>query len=344
MPLVGGKYRQELAQTAQALSQRGKGLLAADESTGTIGKRFDSIKVENNESNRRDYRELLFTTKGWGQYCSGVILYDETLHQKAADGTPFTELLKKEGVISGIKLDKGVVPIPGTEGETSTQGLDGLAQRCADYYSKGVRFAKWRAVLNINKSSPSQLGITENAHTLARYAAICQENGLVPIVEPEVLMDGEHSLEDCIEATQSVLAGVVKALHDHHIFLEGCVLKPNMVTPGQGHASYKTTSAQEVARATVTVLQRTIPPAIPGIFFLSGGQSEEEASRNLNAINALEAAKPWALSFSYGRALQKSALSAWGGKKENLQAGQDAFAQRAKANSEAQLGKYAVSL
>jgi len=341
MPLVGGKYRQELAENAKALSVRGKGLLAADESTGTIGKRFDSIKVENNESNRRAYRELLFRTPSWGQYCSGVILFDETLNQKAEDGTPFVDLLKKEGVIPGIKLDKGVVPIPGTDGETSTQGLDGLAQRCADYYAKGARFAKWRAVLNINKTSPSALGVLENAHTLARYAAICQENGLVPIVEPEVLMDGEHSLEDCIEATQYVLAGVVKALHDHHIFFEGCLLKPNMVTPGQGHASYKTTSAQEIARATVTVLQRTVPASIPGIFFLSGGQSEEEASRNLNAINALETAKPWSLSFSYGRALQKSALSAWSGKTENVEAGQKAFAERAKANSEAQLGKYA---
>jgi len=236
---------------------------------------------------------IIYSLKGWEEYCSGVILYDETLHQKAADGTPFIDLLNKSGVIAGIKLDKGIVPIPGTDGETSTQGLDGLAQRCADYYSKGVRFAKWRAVLNINKTSPSYLGILENAHTLARYASICQENGLVPIVEPEVLMDGEHSLQQCIDATTSVLAGVVKALHDHHIFLEGCLLKPNMVTPGQGNASYKTTSATEIANATVTVLQRTIPASIPGIFFLSGGQSEEEASRNLNAINAIDTQRPW---------------------------------------------------
>jgi len=341
--LVGGKYRQELAQTAMTLSERGKGFLAADESTATIGKRFDAIKVENNENNRRNYRELLFRTPGWEQHCSGVILYEETLNQKAEDGTPFVDLLKKIKVIPGIKLDKGIVPIPGTDGETSTQGLDGLAQRCADYYTKGARFAKWRAVLNINKTSPSQLGIAENAHTLARYAAICQENGLVPIVEPEVLMDGDHSLEDCIEATQSVLAGVVKALHDHHVFLEGALLKPNMVTPGQAHPSYKTITAQEIARATVTVLQRTVPASIPGIFFLSGGQSEEEASRNLNAMNTLDTAKPWSLSFSYGRALQRSALLAWGGKKENVQAGQQAFAARAKANGQAQLGKYAGS-
>jgi len=339
------KYRDELVATANAIARRGHGILAADESTGTIGKRFEKIKLENNETNRRDYRELLFTAENWSQYCSGVILYEETLYQKAADGTPFVDILKKHGVIPGIKVDKGLVVISGTDGETAAIGLDGLGARCAEYYKAGARFAKWRAALKISPKTgcPSELAIAENAHGLARYASICQENGLVPIVEPEVLMDGDHSLSDCVAATERVLAVVVKYLHDHKVFLEGILLKPNMVTPGHESAEYKTTPPEVIAKATVTVLQRHLPPAVPGVMFLSGGQSEEEASRNLNAMNQLDTKIPWSLSFSYGRALQATAISTWAGKKENVKAAQDAFVHRAKANSEAQWGKYAGS-
>lgn len=336
------KFRDELIQTANFIATRGHGILAADESTGTIGKRFEKISVENNENNRRDYRELLFTSQGLQDYISGVILYEETLFQKAADGTPFAEMLNKLGVKIGIKVDKGTTIIPNTPEETATLGLDDLAARCKKFYEAGARFAKWRAVLKIDpkKSCPTPLAVLENAHGLARYAAICQENGLVPIVEPEVLMDGEHSLQDCVEATERVLSVVVKALHDHKILLEGALLKPNMVTPGYSSAEYKTVTPEQIARATITVLQRTVPAAIPGIMFLSGGQSEEEASRNLNAMNASNLTKPWSLSFSYGRALQASALDGWKGDRNNFPAAQKAFLQRAQANSNAQLGKY----
>lgn len=339
------KYRDELIQTANFIATRGHGILAADESTGTIGKRFEKINVENSETHRRDYRELLFTSKGFEEYISGVILYEETLFQKAADGTPFVDMLNKLGVKIGIKVDKGTVPLPNTPDETATLGLDDLAARCKKYYDAGARFAKWRAVLKIDPSKmcPTPLAVLENAHGLARYAAICQENGLVPIVEPEVLMDGNHSLQDCIEATERVLSVVVKALQDHKILLEGSLLKPNMVTAGHSSADYKTTSPEQIARATITVLQRTIPSAIPGIVFLSGGQSEEEASRNLNAMNAMDTKKPWTLSFSFGRALQASALDEWKGDRNNFPAAQKAFLLRAKANSDAQLGKYAGS-
>jgi len=339
------KYREELIQTANAIARPGHGILAADESTGTIGKRFEKIKVENNENNRRAYRQLLFTSEGWGNYCSGVILYEETLYQKAEDGTPFVEILKKNGVIPGIKVDKGLVNISGTDEETATYGLDGLGARCAEYYKAGARFAKWRAALKIDpkKGCPSELAILENAHGLARYASICQENGLVPIIEPEVLMDGNHSLADCAAATERVWAGVIKALHDHKILLEGSLIKPNMVTPGQSSAEYKTVTPEQIAHATVTFLQRTLPVAVPGVVFLSGGQSEEEASRNLNAINQLHTKKPWSLTFSFGRALQASCLDAWKGDKNNIHKGQEAFLARAKANSEAQLGKYGGS-
>jgi len=298
------------------------------------------IKVENNENNRRAYRELLFTAKGWGQYCSGAILYEETLFQKAEDGTPFVDLLKKEGVIPGIKVDNGLVNIPHTNEETSTWGLDKLAERCQKYYAQGARFAKWRAVIKIGEKEPSELAIQENAWGLARYASICQENGLVPIVEPEVLMDGTHTLERCESVTEHVLAVVFKALHDQRVFLEGALLKPNMVTAGHSSEGYKTTSPNEIARATVTVLRRTVPPALPGVMFLSGGQKEEEATVNLNAINSFPGKKPWSLSFSFGRALQSSTLEAWKGEKSNVEAAQKAFLDRAKANSQAQLGKY----
>jgi len=293
---VGGKYLAELQATAKAIAAPGKGILAADESTPTIGKRFQEIKLENTEKNRQLYRELLFTSRGWGQYCSGTILYEETLNQKASDGTPMTELIKREGVIIGIKVDKGTTDLPGTDGETMTHGLDGLAARCADYYKKGARFAKWRAVLKISNGAPSAAAIAENAHGLARYAQICQENGLVPIVEPEVLTDGDHDVEVCAEATQRVWEAVIPTLHLYNVNFEGILLKPNMVTPGS--TNKRGASVQEVAALTVRTLQRTIPPAIPGIMFLSGGQSEEEATQHLNAMNQLRTVRPWSLSFS----------------------------------------------
>jgi fructose-bisphosphate aldolase class I len=337
----GSKYLDELKATARLISTRGKGILAADESTPTIGKRFQEINVQNNEDNRRAYRELLFRANGWGRYCSGVILYEETLNQKAADGTPFVDMLRREGVVIGIKVDKGTQNLPGTDGETMTQGLDGLDKRCAEYYKKGARFAKWRAVLKIGPSSPSEMSIAENAHGLARYAQICQENGLVPIVEPEVLTDGEHDIETCAAASQRVWEAVIKALHDYNVVFEGILLKPSMVLPGA--QSKSTATPQRVAQLTLQVLQRTIPPAIPGIFFLSGGQSEEEATINLNAINALETVKPWSLSFSYGRALQAATLKAWKGQAANVSAAQAVFLERARSNSEAQLGRYKPS-
>lgn len=333
-------YRRELSETARKIGTPGKGILAADESTGTIGSRFASISVENIEENRRAYRELLFTTKGIEQYISGVILFEETLGQSTADGTPFAKLLADLGILVGIKVDKGLSPLRGTDGETFVMGLDGLAARCAQYYQQGARFAKWRAVLKIDEASgcPSAVSIEENARGLARYAAICQDNGLVPIVEPEVLCDGSHSLAKCVEVTQRVIAACYKALHDANVYLEGTLLKPSMVLPGK--SSGEAVSAHDIAVATVTVLQRTVPVAVPSINFLSGGQSEEEASLNLNAMNVLDTAKPWRLSFSYGRALQASTLKAWAGKADNKEAAQAVFLARCKANSEAQLGTY----
>jgi len=282
---------------------------------------------------------LLFSTdKAVAEHISGVILFDETFRQKADNGVPFPKYLEQIGIIPGIKVDAGVVPLAGTIGEGTTQGLDDLAARCAHYRAGGCRFAKWRCVLNIGPHTPSHLGMLENANVLARYASICQANGLVPIVEPEVLQDGNHDLERCQKVTEQVLAYVYKALADHHVYLEGTLLKPNMVTPGQ--ACPKKVSPQEIARATVTALQRGVPVAVPGIVFLSGGQSEVDASINLNAINQYKGKKPWALSFSYGRALQASVLKAWQGKDETLKAAQKVFYTRAKANSLAALGKY----
>jgi len=337
------QFAQELRETANAIATPGKGILAADESNPTIGKRFEKISVENTESNRRDYRELLFRTPGWGDFISGVILFEETLNQNAADGTPFVELIRANGVIPGIKVDKGVAPIPGTDGETLTQGIDGMLGRCQEYYKKGARFAKWRAVLKISATCPSDVAVAENAHSLALYAAICQSAGLVPIVEPEVLIDGDHSIEICAGVSQAVWEATIKALHDQHVMFEGILLKPSMVTAGADWKGPQSTS-QDIAAQTVSVLQRTIPPAIPGIMFLSGGQSEEEATVNLDAMNKLAGRRvPWILSFSYGRALQNSVLKAWAGKKENVQAAQQAFLERARANSQAQLGKYAAS-
>lgn len=334
-------FKEELMATAKAIARPGFGILAADESTGTIGKRFAPIEVENTEPNRRTYRELLFTSPDIEKYISGVIMFEETLDQETKDGKNFVEYLKEKNIITGIKVDKGVVIVGGTEDETATQGLDKLGERCAEFYAKGARFAKWRAVLKIDvaKNCPSELAIYENAHGLARYASICQDNGLVPIVEPEVLCDGAHTIEECAEASERVYAGVVKALQDQKVFLEGALLKPNMITPGK-EAAEKATPG-EIAFYTVRTLSRTIPAAMPGIHFLSGGQSEEEASQNLNAMAKLtDVPKPWYLSFSYGRALQASCLKAWLGKEENVEAAQKEFIARAKGNSEATLGKY----
>ncbi|KAK9174496.1 Fructose-bisphosphate aldolase class-I family protein [Cryptosporidium meleagridis] len=329
----------ELAENARKIASPGKGILAADESTGTIKKRFDQVGVENTEANRAAYRELLFKTEGLNQYISGVILYEETLFQSTASGEKMTDLLKKQGILPGIKVDMGLTTLPLTDGETSTTGLDGLGARCKKYYDAGARFAKWRAVLTIDqaKGKPSCLSISETAHTLARYAAICQENGLVPIVEPEILSDGSHDIEVCAKVTEKVLAEVVKALHLHRVLLEGSLLKPNMVTPGSDCP--KRASSQEVAFYTVRTLKRTIPSAMAGVMFLSGGQSEEEASLNLCEMNKIKDC-PLFLSFSYGRALQASVLKAWKGDASNVPAAQKALLERAKANSEAQLGVY----
>ncbi|GLJ08201.1 hypothetical protein SUGI_0083990 [Cryptomeria japonica] len=332
-----GKYTDELIKTAKYIATPGKGILAADESTGTIGKRLASINVENVEANRQALRELLFTAPGALPCISGVILFEETLYQKTASGKPFVEVLQEGGVVPGIKVDKGTVDLAGTNGETTTQGHDGLAARCQQYYKAGARFAKWRAVLKIGPTEPSELAIQQNAHGLARYAIICQENGLVPIVEPEVLTDGPHDIKKCAEVTERVIAACYKALNDHHVLLEGTLLKPNMVTPGSDGPKV---SPEVIAEYTVTALQRTVPVAVPGIVFLSGGQSEEEATKNLNAMNKLNTIKPWTLSFSFGRALQQSTLKTWAGKKENVGAAQKAFLVRCKANSEATLGKY----
>lgn len=334
-------YADELVATAAAMSVPGKGVLAADESTGTIGKRFDGIGVENVEENRRAYRELLFTTDGFEKYCSGVIMFEETLFQSCKDGTAFVDLLKSKGVIPGIKVDKGVVPLPGnTRGETTTSGLDGLGERCAKYYAQGARFAKWRAVLTIGDTLPSPQCLDDNARCLARYAAICQQNGLVPIVEPEILTDGAHGIDKCAEVTERVLSCVFAHLAQHGVMLEGMILKPNMVTPGaQSNAG---ASRAEVAAATVTALRRTCPAAVPGVLFLSGGQSEEDATAHLDAMNKGDArgkTHPWTLSFSYGRALQTSCLKAWFGNESNVAAAQAALLRVSEANSKASLGQ-----
>jgi len=332
-----------LRDTANAIASPGKGILAADESTGTIGSRFTKINLPNTLENRIAYRELLFRAPDLGKYISGVILYEETLNSKAADGTPLVDLIKNAGIIPGIKVDTGVAPIPGTDGETLTQGIDGLHARCQEYYKKGCRFAKWRAVLKINDKCPSDVAVAENARGLAMYAAICQQNGLVPIIEPEILMDGDHSIEVCALVTQNVWEVTIKALHDQLILFEGILLKPNMVTAG---ASWKgTQTPQDIAAMTIRTLQRTIPPAIPGVTFLSGGQSEEDASVNLDAMNKLakKTKVPWSLTFSYGRALQSSTIKVWEGKPENVEKAQQTLIARAKANSLAQFGQYGGS-
>jgi len=327
-----------LQEIARALVAPGKGILAADESSGTIKKRFDQIKVESTEASRRDYREMLFRTQGAAEHVSGVILYDETLRQKAADGTPLVKLLESQGVIPGIKVDKGTKPLPFHEGEVVTEGLDGLRERLAEYHKLGARFTKWRGVYSIGESAPSAASLTANAHALARYAALAQEAGLVPIVEPEVLMDGDHDIDACEYVTEEVLRAVFSELAVAEVDLTGMLLKPNMVISGQDAAEQA--DPQEVAQRTIAVFRRVVPAAVPGIVFLSGGQSDEIATQHLNLMNRL-GPQPWALSFSYGRALQAAPLKAWGGKPENVAAAQAAYLKRAKANGQASLGKYA---
>jgi fructose-bisphosphate aldolase class I len=340
-PAFSKERQDELRTIANKLVAPGKGILAADESTGTMGKRLTSINLENSEENRRRYRQLLFTApKTLSTHISGVIMFHETFYQKTDSGKLFTEVLKENGIIPGIKVDTGVVPLAGTVGEGTTQGLDGLAERCAEYKRGGADFAKWRCVLTINGDlTPSHLGMLENANVLARYASICQANGLVPIVEPEILCDGVHSLERCQEVTEHVLGYVYKALNDHHVYLEGTLLKPNMVTPGQQCPTKVT--PQQIGWATVEALRRTMPAAVPGVVFLSGGQSEIDATINLNAINTVSLHRPWALTFSYGRALQASVIKAWGGKNENVEKAQKVLMHRAQANGMAAMGKYA---
>jgi fructose-bisphosphate aldolase class I len=333
------KFKDELIATAKKIATPGKGILAADESTGTIGNRFKGIGVENNLANRSEYRRLLFTTKGLSEHISGCILFEETLFAKGDDGKPLADHLKEQGIVIGIKVDKGTKTLPGSDGELYTQGLTDLDQRCQKYYQAGARFSKWRAVVSIGRSTPSPYAIQETAWSLARYAAICQENGLVPIVEPEILMDGSHSIEVCAYWTEKVVAACYTALIAQNVLLEGTLLKPNMVVPGAD--CKQQASPDKIAAFTVRSLQRSVPPAVPGITFLSGGQSEEEATVNLNAMNALNLGpRPWSLSFSYGRALQQSCLKAWKGKKENVAAAQKVLFERARANGLAQRGKY----
>jgi fructose-bisphosphate aldolase class I len=331
--------QQDLIATAQAMVASGKGILAADESTGTIEKRFNTIKVDNVEENRRAYRDMLFTTKDLGKYISGVILFDETIRQKASDGTPFVELLQKNGILPGIKVDAGAKPLAFCPGETITEGLDGLPKRCQEYVKQGAKFAKWRAVITIGKDIPSRTCIEENAHALARYAAICQEAGLVPIVEPEVLMDGDHTIDRCEEVTEWTLNSVYDALYLNRVILEGSVLKPSMVISGKD--CKQQASVEEVAERTVRTLKRTVPSAVAGIVFLSGGQSDELATAHLNAMNRNFAGQlPWPVSFSYGRALQAASLKAWKGNAANAAAGQAALLHRSRMNSLAATGKY----
>jgi len=330
---------QELETIARTLVAPGKGILAADESDGTIKKRFDSIDVESTEESRRAYRDMLFTTPGAEEHISGVILFDETIRQTSADGTPFLALLESKGVIPGIKVDKGAKPLALAEGETITEGLDGLRDRLNEYRELGAKFAKWRATYSIGQEIPSEYCVWTNAHALARYAALCQEAGLVPIVEPEVLQDGTHTLEESAKATGRVLQAVYTELHDQRVELRGTLLKPNMVL--SGYSASDRAGVDQVADATLEVLYKHVPGAVPGIVFLSGGQTDEDATNHLNAMNE-RGPHPWQLSFSYGRALQAPALKAWRGDEANVSAGQEAYAHRAKMNGLARSGDYSA--
>jgi fructose-bisphosphate aldolase class I len=333
---------EQLNKTAEAMVKPGKGILAADESSGTIKKRFDTIGVESTADNRRDYRELLFrSTEAMRNYVSGVILYDETIRQNAKDGTPLVKLIEKAGAIPGIKVDKGVQPLPNCPGEVITEGLDGLGKRLDEYRALGAKFAKWRAVIDIGAGIPTYACIHTNTHALARYAALCQEHGIVPIVEPEVLMDGDHSIDRCYEVTELVLKQQFQELYYQRVALEGMVLKPNMAISGKKAA--KRAGVEEVAEKTVKLLKACVPGAVPGIAFLSGGQSDEEATAHLDAMNKI-GNLPWALTFSYGRALQAAPQKAWSGKSENVAAAQRAFSHRATMNSLAAKGQWKQDL
>ena len=333
-----------LTDIANAMVEKGRGILAADESTPTCTKRFDSIGVESTAENRNAYRDMLFTTPGMEEFISGVILFDETIRQSTLkDGVPIPDHLTSLGVIPGIKVDKGAHPLAGTDGEKVTEGLDGLADRLKEYHDLGARFAKWRAVLTISDDAPSSECVSANAHALARYAAICQEHGLVPIVEPEIQMEGTHTIEDSFVVTEEVLHTTFYELYAQGVTYEGMVLKPNMVL--SGYECTTQASVDEVAEMTVTCLSRAVPSAVPGIAFLSGGQTDEKASAHLNAMNQLlNGGGPWNLTYSYGRALQAPALKAWGGSSNNVPAAQDAFYKRARLNALATKGEYAADM
>jgi fructose-bisphosphate aldolase class I len=333
--------RSDLERVATAMVAKDKGLLAADESTSTIAKRLDKIGTQNTEEHRRSYRELLFTTPGIAQWISGVILYDETIRQKTRDAVPFPDYLAKLGIIPGIKVDTGAKPLAGFPGETITEGLDGLRERLIDYYQLGARFAKWRAVIDIGDGLPTRTAIEANAQALARYAGLCQEQNIVPIVEPEVLMDGAHNLERCDAVTSAVLAEVFLQLERHRIHLEGMILKPNMIIAGKKCATQAT--PEQVAEATVRCLRRHVPSAVPGIMFLSGGQTPAQAALHLSLMNR-RGPLPWQLSFSYGRALQDAALTAWGGKPANFAAGQKEFQKWSRLNGLARSGGYQAGM
>ena len=332
----------ELQATIEQMVQPGKGILAADESQPTIAKRFAAIKVESTEENHRAYRSLLFTTPGIEDFISGVIQFEETLAQTSDDGTLLPEVLASRGIVPGIKVDKGKGPLALSPGDLITYGLDGLGERLQQYKSQGARFAKWREVYQISEHNPTYLGLSANAEMLARYAAVCQEQGIVPIVEPEVLIDGDHSMARCAEVTEAVQKEIFHALHRHHVVLEHIILKPNMVLPGKAHPAKS--SADEIAAATLRVFRRTVPAAVPSINFLSGGLSPEQATANLNAMNAGFSDAPWLLSFSYGRALQQPVLQAWQGKPGNVASAQQALLKRARLNGAAQRGEYQASM
>lgn len=329
---------EQLAETALAMVAPGKGIIAIDESTGTIKKRFDGVNIECTEENRRAYREMLLTTPNLGDHVSGAILYDETLRQSTKDGVPFAKVMMDAGVIPGIKVDKGTVPLAGFPGEVVTDGLDGLRERLAEYYKLGARFAKWRAVINISEDAPSQTAIDANAHALARYAALCQEQGLVPMVEPEVLMDGDHDIDTCYDVTEATLLSLFNALREHNVMMEGCILKASMVISGS--ACPDQAPVEEVAGATLHCLRATVPATLAGIVFLSGGQSDEKATAHLNAINSM-GEQPWPLTFSYGRAMQSAALKKWSeDMTANVGAAQETVYERARANGLAALGEW----
>ena len=323
---------------AATLVADGKGILAADESVATLTRRFDALGIASTEQSRRTYREMLFTTRGAAEFISGAILYDETIRQKSSAGTPLAQVLSSQGIVPGIKVDTGAEPLAGSPDETVTEGLDGLRERLVEYHGMGARFAKWRAVIRITDELPSEACVSANAHALARYAALCQEQGLVPIVEPEVLMNGAHTIERCEEVTGRVLHAVFDALFEQGVSLEAMLLKPNMVIAGM--ECPRRASVQEVATATLQCLRRHVPAAVPGIVFLSGGQTDRVATEHLNAINRMPVSKPWRISFSYGRALQDAAMGAWQGRDENLSAGQRAFYHRARCNVAATRGEY----